>query len=71
MDVNSTQIVLLVPLTRNADGKDKKLIGRREPMYLIGELILNLSIFYDRLKYMWVNKRWISDKEYYDIRRGN
>ena len=40
-------------------------------MFLIGELLLNLSILYDRLKASIKSKRWISEQEYYEIKRGN
>jgi hypothetical protein len=40
-------------------------------MFLISELFLNLLILLDRLKASWNSKRWISDQEYYEIRRGN
>lgn len=39
--------------------------------YIIGEIRLNLIIFYDRLRTSWKSRRWISDKEYYEVRRGN
>jgi hypothetical protein len=39
--------------------------------YLIGEIRLELLILYDRLKDSIKSRRWISDKEYYEVRRGN
>jgi hypothetical protein len=39
--------------------------------YLINEFLINLSVLIDRLKTSWKSRRWISDKEYYEIRRGN
>jgi hypothetical protein len=38
-------------------------------MYLIAEFLINLSIFFDRLKASIKSKRWISEKEYYGIKR--
>jgi hypothetical protein len=40
-------------------------------LFLIGEFKLNLIILLDRIQSSWHNRRWISDQEYYEIRRGN
>lgn len=40
-------------------------------MWIIAEIKIELSFFFARLKSSWVNKRWISSKEFNEIRRGN
>jgi hypothetical protein len=40
-------------------------------LYIIGEIRIELLILYDRLRASWKSRRWISDKEYYEVRRGN
>jgi hypothetical protein len=40
-------------------------------MFLWGEIKLNIIVLYDRLRTSWKSRRWISDKEYYEVRRGN
>jgi len=39
--------------------------------FLAGELRLNILIFIDRISASIKSKRWISDKEYYELKRGN
>jgi hypothetical protein len=39
--------------------------------FIYNELFINLSVLIDRLRTSWKSRRWISDREYYEIRRGN
>jgi len=39
--------------------------------FLIGEIKLNILITIDRISASIKSRRWISDKEYYEVRRGN
>ena len=39
--------------------------------FLIGELKLNILILIDRISASIKSKRWISNQEYYEIKRGN
>ena len=45
-------------------------------MFLWGELKLNVLILLDRLRASWKSRRWISEREYYnltydELKRGN
>ena len=40
-------------------------------MFLWGEIKINLICFIDRLRTSWKSRRWISDREYYELKRGN